>query len=75
MNDHLYRGHTISLVLSMVGSMWTCQYVIKKAGKEQMDGFPDGETYESREQAEAAALAKAKDLIDTAQLSKEPQMG
>lgn len=55
--------------------MWTCQYVIKKDGKEQMDGFPDGETYESREQAEVAALAKAKDLIDTAQLSKEPQMG
>ena len=45
------------------GSMWECQYVIRKPGKTEVDGFP-GRTYFSREEAESAALARAKWLID-----------
>jgi hypothetical protein len=36
-----------------------------------MDGFP-GNTYSSREEAELAALAKAKILIDQCRLDKDP---
>jgi hypothetical protein len=43
--------------------MWACQYVIRQPGKTEVDGFPE-RTYFSREEAESAALARAKWLID-----------
>jgi hypothetical protein len=43
--------------------MWACQYVIK-FNQTEIAGFPDGNTYATREDAEAAALMKAKSLID-----------
>lgn len=43
--------------------MWACQYVIRKTGKTEIDGFPS-HTYFSREEAESAALARAKWVID-----------
>lgn len=75
MSDHLYRGYVITLVPHMIGVMWACQYVIKQSDHTTTDGFPNGETYESREQAEAAALIRAKELIDKSDLTKDPQLG
>lgn len=71
MSDHSYKGHNIRLILSLEGYMWACQYVILKSGKTEMDGFA-GNTYASREEAESAALARAKTLIDESKLSKDP---
>ena len=64
-----YKGHQITLIPSPEGSMWACQYVIRAAGQTEVDGFPD-HAYFSREDAEAAALARARWLIDEAHLSK-----
>ena len=61
---HYYKGHTIELIPSAEGLMWTCQYVIMKFNQTEIAGFPDGNTYEKREQAAEAALMKAKALID-----------
>lgn len=72
MSQHAYKGHTIELNLSQEGYMWVCQYVILKSDRTTIDGFPDGDTYDSREKAESAALAKAKALIDESILNKDP---
>jgi hypothetical protein len=56
----------------MEGLMWACQYVIMKADQTEIAGFPDGNTYDDRQQAELAALAKAKSLIDESALNKDP---
>jgi hypothetical protein len=72
MSQHMYKGHTITLMLSEEGYMWACQYVISKSGHTLIDGFPDGNTYDSRERAESAAIEKAKALIDDSSLNKEP---
>jgi hypothetical protein len=40
------------------------------AGKTEVDGFP-GRTYFSREEAESAALARAKWLIDESHTNKD----
>lgn len=69
---HPYRGHTIELILSAEGLMWACQYVITKFNQTEIAGFPDGNTYETREDAEAAALRKAQSLIDESAVSKDP---
>jgi hypothetical protein len=71
-SDHQYKGHTITLIASQEGYMWACQYVVLRSGKTEFDGFPDGNTYESREGAESAALVQAKALIDQAGLNKHP---
>jgi hypothetical protein len=63
MSLHDYKGHQITLIPSAEGSMWVCQYVIRQPGKTEVDGFPE-RTYFSREEAESAALARAKWLID-----------
>jgi hypothetical protein len=72
MSQHTYKGHTVSLRLSQEGYMWACQYVISKSNDIQIDGFPDGNTYDSREKAESAALEKAKSLSDQSDLTKQP---
>ena len=72
MGNHRYKGHTIVLIPSMEGLMWACQYVIMKANQTEIAGFPDGNTYDDREKAELAALAKAKSLIDESALNKDP---
>ena len=72
MSTHRYKGHTIALIPSMEGLMWACQYVIMKADQTEVAGFPDGNTYDDRQQAELAALAKAKSLIDESALNKDP---
>ena len=61
---HHYKGHTIELIPGAEGLMWACQYVIKKFNQTEIAGFPDGNTYATRKDAEAAALMKAKSLID-----------
>jgi len=53
-----YKGHTIELIPSAEGLMWACQYVIMKFNETAIAGFPDGNTYDTREDAEAAALTK-----------------
>jgi len=68
---HPYKGHTIELMPSAEGLMWACQYVIMKSNQTEIAGFPDGNTYDTREAAEAAALAKAKSLIDESAVSIE----
>ena len=67
-----YKGHTIELIPSAEGLMWACQYVITKFNQTEIAGFPDGNTYDTREDAEAAALTKAISLIDESTLSKNP---
>ena len=67
-----YKGHTIQLIPSAEGLMWACQYVIMKFNQTEIAGFPDGNTYDTREDAEAAALTKAKSLIDESVLTKDP---
>jgi len=67
-----YKGHTIELIPSAEGLMWACQYVIMKFNETEIAGFPDGNTYVTREDAEAAALTKAKSLIDESAMSKHP---
>lgn len=69
---HRYKGHTIELIPSAEGLMWACQYVITKFNQIEIAGFPDGNTYDTREDAEAAALIKAKSMIDESALSKNP---
>lgn len=63
-----YKGHKITLRSGHqdVGK-WTCQYVVVKFGHTVMgkrSGHAEG-TFGSREDAEAAALAKAKALINS----------
>lgn len=70
---HYYKGHTIELVPSAEGLMWACQYVIMKSNQTEIAGFPDGNTYDTREDAETAALLKAKSLIDESALSNNPR--
>jgi hypothetical protein len=69
---HRYKGHTIELVPSAEGLMWACQYIITKFNQTEIAGFPDGNTYDTREDAETAALAKAKSLIDESAVTKSP---
>jgi len=69
--NYHYRGRTITLLPRMEGYMWTCQYVILKAGKTEIDGSP-AKTYFSREEAESAAFTMAKTFIDQCQLDKDP---
>ena len=69
---HHYKGHTIELIPGAEGLMWACQYVIKKFNQTEIAGFPDGNTYDTRENAEAAALEKAQALIDESAVSKDP---
>jgi hypothetical protein len=70
-SNYHYRGRIITLTPRMEGYMWTCQYVIMKSGKTEMDGSP-ANTYLSREEAEFAALSKARYFIDQCQLDKDP---
>ena len=72
MTGHDYKGHTIRLIPTMEGLMWACQYVITKSDQPEISGFPDGNTYDERKNAESAALAKAKSLIDECALNKDP---
>ena len=46
---HHYKGHTIELIPGAEGLMWACQYVIKKFNQTEIAGFPDGNTYDTRE--------------------------
>ena len=70
MSLHDYKGHQITLIPSPEGSMWACQYVIRTTGQPEVDGFPDS-TYFSREEAESAALARAKWHIDQSDHKKD----
>ena len=45
-----YKGHTIRIVPSAEGLMWACQYVIMKFNETEIAGFPDGNTYDTREE-------------------------
>jgi hypothetical protein len=72
MTIHHYKEYTIKLSVSAEGIMWACQYVILKSGQKKTDGFPDGNTFDSVEKAESAALEKAKSLIDNLELDKDP---
>ena len=67
-----YKGHTIELIPSAEGLMWACQYVIMKFNATEIAGFPDGNTYDTREEAEAAALTIAICLIDESAMRKHP---
>ena len=67
-----YKGHAIELILSAEGLMWICQYVIMKFNQTEIAGFPDSNTYETREEAATAALVKAKALIDESVPSNYP---
>lgn len=71
MNDHSYNGYVITLIPS-IEDMWECQYVIKKSEHTKIVASLAGQTYRSREQAESAALEKAKAVVDGFSLSEYP---
>ena len=66
--DEYYNSHKITLRSGQQDAgKWTCQYVVVKFGHTDMgkrSGYADG-TFDSREDAEAAALARAKALINS----------
>lgn len=66
--DEYYNSHKITLRSGHQDAReWTCQYVIVKFGNTDMgkrSGYADG-SFGSRQDAEAAALAKAKALINS----------
>ncbi|HJT22583.1 MAG TPA: hypothetical protein VJ746_19075 [Nitrospira sp.] len=70
-SNYHYRGRIITLVPRMEGYMWTCQYVIVKSGRIEIDGSPD-RTYFSREEAESVALSAARTFIDHCEMDKDP---
>lgn len=70
-SNYHYKGRIVTLIPRMEGYMWTCQYVIVKSGRTEMDGCTD-KTYFSREEAEYAALSAARTFIDHCQLDKDP---
>lgn len=72
MTIHHYKGYAIKLSVSPEGLMWACEYVIVESGQKKTGGFPDGNTFDSPEKAESAALEKAKSLIDNMELDKDP---
>jgi hypothetical protein len=63
-----YKGLDIVLIPSMEGYRWSCEYMINKSGKTEMGGPCN--SYDSRQEAESAALAKAMALIDDPNLGK-----
>jgi hypothetical protein len=69
--NYSYKGWNITLVASLEGYMWACQYVIRRSGKTVMDGFP-ADTYLLREHAEVAALTTARTWIDHYHLDRDP---
>ena len=70
-SNYHYRGRIVTLIPRMEGYMWTCQYLILKSGRTEMDGSTD-KTYFSLEEAEFAALSAARTFIDHCQLDKDP---
>jgi hypothetical protein len=46
--------------------------VIMKGNQTEISGFPDGNTYRTKAEAEAAALTKARSLIDESAVVKDP---
>jgi hypothetical protein len=66
--DEYYSGHKITLRSGhQDAGTWTCQYVVVKFGNTDMgkrSGYADGR-FRSRQDAEAAALVKAKALINS----------
>jgi hypothetical protein len=64
--NYSYKGWNITLVMTLEGYMWTCQYIMRRSGRTVMDGFP-GSTYLSREEAGETALSTAKGVIDQCQ--------
>jgi hypothetical protein len=65
--DERYKGHKIILKPGQQDDgKWICQFVIVKFGLTDMgsrSGYPDG-SFGFRHEAEVAALAKAKAIID-----------
>jgi hypothetical protein len=66
--DEQYKGHKITVRPSQLDNgKWTGQFVIVKFGQTDMgkrSGYADG-SFDSSQEAEAAALARAKALVDS----------
>jgi len=66
--DNIYRGHKITLRSGQQDDgAWICQFVVFVFGKTEMgklSGDTDG-SFGSHQEAEAAALTKAKTWIDS----------
>jgi hypothetical protein len=66
--DKYHDGHKIILKPGQQDNeRWTCQFVIVKFGQTDMgkrSGYPEG-SFGSRQEAETAALAAAKAVIDS----------
>ena len=66
--DEYYNSHKITVrSVRQDAAKWICQYVVVKFGNTDMgrrSGYAEGD-FSSRKDAEAAALAKAKTLIDS----------
>jgi hypothetical protein len=59
-----YKGYTITLITDPEGYNWQSKFVITKLGETVREGYPDGDSYDSPQAAEDAALKKAKSVID-----------
>jgi hypothetical protein len=66
--DNIYKGHKITLrSRQQDDGAWICQFVVFVFGKTEMgkrSGYTDG-SFGSHQEAEAAALTKAKTWIDS----------
>lgn len=66
--DEQYKGHKVTVRPGQLDNgEWTCQYGIVKFTQSDMgkqSGYAEG-SFGSRQEAEAAALAKAKAIIDS----------
>ena len=63
MSDHSYKGYVITL-LPCIEDRWGCQYIIKESDRIKTVASLGSQTFNSREQAESAALGKAKAFVD-----------
>ena len=71
MSDHSYNGYVITL-LPCIEDRWGCQYIIKKSDRFKTVASLGSESYNSREQAESAALVKAKAVVDELSRAEYP---
>jgi hypothetical protein len=66
--DEQYKGHKITVRPGQLDNgKWTCQFVIVKFSQSDMgkrSGYANG-SFDSSPEAAAAALAKAKAIIDS----------
>ncbi len=68
--NYSYKGWNITLVMTLEGYMWTCQYIIRRSGRTVMDGFQEARI--SRAKKRKNGFEYAKGLIDQWSAGQNP---